>query len=447
MESEKLGTRQAAWSSRGKRVLKRFIERITNIRDILTDSGNRHCIAYKEGNDLEHVCAMKQQIAIVHGPLVVGGAEKALINMLRFFDYSRYDVTLWLKDNTGLMEPQVDPRVVIRYWGEYLDQDYREYITTLLKHGRLHTVIQSVRYRILSRKHVQNWHKNYKYYIKSLPLLSDTEYDVAISYHSLVREDLMILDYALKAKKKIGWIHGVCRHDFHDPYFESFPIEYKRLDHVFCVSEAIREIFLDKYPELKTKTSVMYNLQQFDEIRRLSKEQIQEPFDGVTLVSVGRLSEEKGQTMIPEITRKLLDKGYRFIWYVVGEGQTRQFIEEEISKWDVEDTVLLLGNRLNPYPYIRKATLFILPSFSEGFCVTTFEAKILGTPVVTTDVPGIHEQFSQGEAVICKATPESITDGICFALSEIDSLKHRSDAVFDGYNEKELKKLYWVIEA
>ena len=387
----------------------------------------------------------KKRIAIIHGPLVVGGAEKSLINLLHFIDYSKYDVSLWIKDSSGQMQDQVDTRVTIGYWGDHLEQNYRQYLKELLKHGRVFRLMQSIGCRWLSKFHVKNWHRNFKYYIQSLPLLTDEVYDVAISYHSLVKEDLMILNYALKAKKRIGWIHGTCRHDPRDPYFESFPIEYRKLDHVFCVSNATREIFLEKYPELRTKTSVMYNLQNFDEIRRLSYESVSEPFDGLTLVTVGRLSEEKGQTMIPEIAYRLLCKGFRFVWYVIGDGQTRKTVEQEIANWNVAEAVKLLGVRLNPYPYIRNASVFVLPSFSEGFCVTTFEAKILETHVVATDVPGIREQFSGGEAVICMPTVESLTEGISYAIENCDLLKHRCVWIPEHYNEKEINKLYSII--
>ena len=106
----------------------------------------------------------------------------------------------------------------------------------------------------------------------------------------------------------------------------------------------------------------------------------------------------------------------------------------------------MLGVRLNPYPYIYKADFYILPSFSKGFCVTTFEAKTLNTLVVTTNVPGIREQFADGEAVICASSVDSLVNGISFGLDNTEKLRYRSAIIPADYNEKEIQKLYEIIE-
>lgn len=388
----------------------------------------------------------KERVAFVHGPLVVGGAEKALINMLRFFDYDRYDVTLWLRDDSGPMQVQVDPRVTIKYWGEHLAQNYGKYVKELLKGGKWGTLARSLCCRFLSKLFLHDWHRNFKYYIKSLPPLSEECYDAAISYHSLVRDDILVLDYAVKAKQKMGWIHGACRHDPRKDYFRPFTIEYDRLDHIFCVSESVRDIFLGKYPSLADRTSVMYNLQDFQRIRELAREEPDVPYDGLTLATVGRLAKEKGQDLIPKIARRLREGGYRFTWYIVGDGDNRETIEKEIEIQGVGECVKLLGNKMNPYPYIKNCSLYVQPSYSEGFCLTTFEAKILNKPVVVTDVPVMRELFAEGEAIICQPTVESLTVGIRQAIERLPELQSRHFDFTDAYNTKELEKLYQVIE-
>ena len=388
----------------------------------------------------------KKKIAIVHGPLVIGGAEKSLINLLQYVDYTKYEVTLFLKDASGEMMNQINSAVKVSYWGKHIELDYKSYLLSNLKTGHIFSSIKSIYNRCLSRLFVKNWYYNFKYYLKSLPLLSEEYYDVAISYHSLVRDDPMILFNLLKSKKKIGWIHGACRHDKKGTYYRPFSKEYSQLDYLFCVSESVKSIFLEKYPEMRGKTGVMYNLQNFELIRELAKEVTDVRFNGFTIVTVGRLSEEKGQEMIPEIASLLSAKGIDFTWYLVGDGSMKERIKNSLANNKMDNRVILLGAKANPYPYIMNCDLYVQPSFSEGFCVTTFEALVLKKPIIATDVPGMKEQFSEGGAILCEPSIESITKAIIAYKNGSSHIRVNKRNYDDNYNIKEISKLYRVIE-
>lgn len=388
----------------------------------------------------------KVKIAIIHGSLVIGGAEKALINMLRYIDYNKVDITLWVKDDKGPLHNQIDPRVKIEYWGERLQADYKNVLMNYIKDGRIVKAIYSIGCRLLSRLFVNDWHNNLKYYIKSMMPSKAQNYDVVISYQSLVKEEIMILSYFLKGEKKIGWIHGECKHNAEDPYFKSFPIEYGKMHSIFCVSESVKQIFLDKYPNLKNAVRVMYNLQNYSEIMRLSEEDVGNIFGQLTLVTVGRVSKEKGQDMIPYIARGLKEKGYEFVWYIVGDGKQREGIEQKIQEFHLEKYVILLGSKSNPYPYIKNCSIYVQPSYTEGFCLTTFEAKILKKVIVLTDVPGMREQFQEHEAVFCDPTVDSILYGIESAIKNPPTISEIDCKFMDDYNYEQLHKLYQVIE-
>ena len=374
-----------------------------------------------------------------------GGAEKALINMLHYFDYSKYDVTLWLKDGSGEMQDQVDPRVRIEYWGSRLTQGFGTHCSTLLKKGNLPRIAKSLFFRFQSRLFVNNWHKNFKYHIKSLAPFSSETYDAAISFHSLVRDDTMILSYALKSKMRIGWIHGMCKHDLSNEYFKPFRTEYGRMHRIFCVSNAVKESFLSVYPQFEKKVSVMYNLHRFDRIRELAACSVDIDLDILTFTTVGRLSEEKGQELIPFVAKKLLDKGYSFVWYLVGDGGTRSRIEDSIRRLGIGEYVKLIGNRVNPYPFIKNCTVYVQTSAYEGFGLTIWEAVLLDKRVVTTDAPVIHEMHLEEACIICKLTEDDLADGIIKAL-DMPRNSGRSIIDFnDDYNYSELKKLYQQI--
>jgi len=387
-----------------------------------------------------------KKIAFIHGTLVTGGAEKALINLLRFIDYDQYDVTLWLRDNQGELTPQVDSRVKIKYWDDFFHQDSQKCLKQMLKECRIMPILNNLCFRGLSKHYINDWYLNYAYYLKSLCFAGWTKYDAAIAYQALSKDDILFLTYGVRAKQKIGWIHGKCPHDRSNPSYKTFFYEYPKLSHIFCVSNGSKDIFLDKYPELADRTSVMYNIQDFDMIRRLANEKVDEVFDQYTLVTVGRLSSEKGQDMIPSIADNLRSRGYRFVWYIIGDGPTRKALEELIIEKKLTETVILLGQKINPYPYIKNCGLYVQPSYTEGFCLSTFEAKILRKPVVVTNVSGMSEQFSQNEAYFCEPKVESLTCGIEKAFKVKASDRRIPGDVSIDFNRRELKKLYRAIE-
>ena len=112
----------------------------------------------------------------------------------------------------------------------------------------------------------------------------------------------------------------------------------------------------------------------------------------------------------------------------------------------MKDIVFLTGTKENPYPYMKNCTVYVQPSYQEGFCVATFEAKILQIPVVVTDVPGMREQFTEETAWFAEPTVESLTRAIGMALDDPHRIQ-RAETVTEAFNEKELEKICQLIDS
>ncbi len=350
---------------------------------------------------------IKKKIAIVHDILNIGGTEKALLSMLKFFDYEKYDVTLWLMDGEGELQSELDDRVQVRY---YSNEGYtgKELVVQYFKKRQIVKLLRSVYYRWKSKRLINNHFENLQYSIYSLPLITEEEYDCVIAYQGLYVHLLATALRRMKAKKRVAWIH--MRFNHNEEQNEAFKPLYQEFDKIYCVSNDIKEHFINVY-NMQEKVEVFYNRFDIDDIEHKANEAVDLHFPGKNLlVTVGRISKEKGQLMIPEIAKRLKEKGYDFVWLVIGDGAEKERLLSEIASYKLEDTVLLLGNKKNPYPYLKNCTIYIQPSISEGFCTTTMEAKILGRPVVTTDVAGMNEQFQDGyDGVIVKdISPEGI---------------------------------------
>ena len=161
------------------------------------------------------------------------------------------------------------------------------------------------------------------------------------------------------------------------------------------VSEGARDSLVSILPEYEDKTYYVKNKISEKRLKKMAMNGsgFEDNFSGVKILTVGRLSEEKGQDIIPEIAYMLKSKGYNFRWYIIGEGDLSQTIKDKINKYQVKDVVVLLGAKKNPYPFYNEADIYVQTSVHEGFCLTIAEAKVFDMPIISTEFEGAHEQL------------------------------------------------------
>lgn len=386
---------------------------------------------------------MRKKIAVVFNRMIVGGAEKALLSFLRAIDTERYDVTLFTLNDKGAYFEEIPGDITVRFTA---CDNAREQFMDDIKHFRVRLIVNGIYCRLMIRL-CREPYKKYSYTLRSYPKLGG-HFDCAIAYKINYENTATILQ-RIDADKKCIWLHGTIGEPCETRSWMNQVLSKTQC--VFCVSKDWKEQLDHMYPAHRHKTQVFYNLLPVDEILEKSKAPIDVSLTNTAIVTVGRLSPEKGQQMIPQTTRLLLDAGYDVYWYLVGDGDLRETVESEIQKYDVAEHVILLGTQMNPYPYIKNCDIYVQPSFSEGYCTTTMEAKILHKPIVTTDAPGMREQFVSGEngLIVDAMTPEALFEGIRTLLDHpelqakfVENLSHE---ICD--NSGELQKLYDFIES
>lgn len=389
---------------------------------------------------------MKKRIAFVTDSMTVGGVEKALIEFLNYIDYDSYEVVLWVRQLGKAFDGLVNANVQIACWG---NGNSKEELIFLIRRGKLFSFIQGLWFRLMLRVCAKDWVTNEIITTKARAGLDDNEYDCVIAFQGLQPSVMGTALYRLNSPRKIAWIHGSDAYE--EVQIKKATKEYLKFDHIFCVSNSTKDAFCNKFAGTNKKTSVFYNLLNEPDIKSQSEQFTEHRVTHPAFVTVGRLHELKGQQMVPRTTRLLLNAGYDIHWYLVGDGPLRETVEAEIQKYDVADHVILLGTQMNPYPYIKNCDIYVQPSFSEGYCTTTMEAKILRKPIVTTDAPGMREQFISGEngLIVDAMTPEALFDGIKTLLDHpelrekfVENLSHET-----CNNSGELQKLYDFIES
>ena len=396
---------------------------------------------------------MKKRIFISMHYLELGGAEAALIGMLQAMDYDRYDVDLFLHSHQGEMM-QFVPK------GVNLLPEIKEYamierpLLEALRKGCFRVVLARLKAkwqfkRYLKRKGLKESAAAFQYVgnavAQVLPSLENLgKYDLAISFlnpHNIVRDKV-------KAKKKVCWIHTDYTRidvnaDLELPVWASY-------DHVISISSDVTRTFLQVFPSLKDKIVEMENILSTEFVRKRAEEfdtGRELVGDGVKVLSVGRFCEAKNYDNVPDICRRVREKGINLRWFLIGYGDD-SLIRQRIQEADMEEYVIILGKRSNPYPYIKACDIYVQPSRYEGKSVTVREAQILCKPVVITDYPTAKSQIRHGiDGVIVPLDNEGCAKGI------VDFIQNRLVQYqivnylqnHDYGNESEIQKLYDLV--
>ena len=196
------------------------------------------------------------------------------------------------------------------------------------------------------------------------------------------------------------------------------------IDAYVCVSEVARRSLVEAVPETASKAHVIHNILDPETMRRRMTEG-DAPFsddDGTTvrLLTVCRLAEHaKALPRMARVARRLVDAGFDFRWYVVGDGPDRAKFEAAIAAEGVADRLILAGRMSNPFPAYRDADVVVMASRYEGLCGMVNEGKVAGRPVVATRVSGIEEQLVDGETgLIVENDEDAIVAGLSRILSD-----------------------------
>lgn len=396
---------------------------------------------------------MKKKILFIMPSMFIGGAERSLLGLLDAIDYSQYEVSLFLLRHEGEFLPLIPQEVrLLPPIKEFATFDVP--IVGLLKsrywkYG-VARIFGKLRLKQLRKKQRDTgiW-AAMQYTSRSLlPLLPDIpgEYDLGITFLGI--PDVLL--EKVRSKKKVAWNHTDYTVLGSDKAYDREL--YQKLDFVVSVSETCTEQLLKSYPELQEKAITIENVLSNRLIELQADALIVEnemPNDGsVKLLSIGRFSNQKNFDNIPDICRRVLEAGLDIKWYLIGYGGEEPLIRRRIAAAGMEDRVIILGKKENPYPYIKACDLYVQPSRYEGKAVTVREAQMLCKPVVITRYATSASQLEDGvDGVIVPMENEGCAEGIVRLLKDQERMQRLSAACAqrDYTNAREVEKMYKLL--
>lgn len=382
----------------------------------------------------------------------IGGTEKALLTMLNEMDRKKYDITLFMLEEYGGFLNQIPDGIKIMYLKEYkalkkfINDPPQLLAKELIKNRKVIGGLSLLVIYIIS-KLMKDISIYYKYILRNVDTLNE-EYDIAIAYAGPMDFISYFVINKIKSKKRVQWIHfDITKIGFNINFAKRI---YDKFDKVFVVSNEGKDKLINFLPSLKDKTEVFFNIISCKMIEKMSYEGegFSDDFDGTRILTVGRLSKEKGQDLIIPVLKKLKENGYKVRWYCIGDGPAKKEYEKLVDKLNIKDDFIFLGSKLNPYTYMKECNIYVQPSKHEGYCITLGEARCFNNPIVTTNFTGANEQIvNENTGLVCEINEEEIYKAIKKLLDDKKLYKNIKDNLNNEIvdSTKEIRKLESIL--
>ncbi|PGS52659.1 glycosyltransferase [Bacillus sp. AFS041924] len=328
-----------------------------------------------------------KKVLFVVDRMVLGGAEKVLVDIINNLPKSKYEITIFALFDGGELSNQIHNGVNRIIW---FKKQYKGI------------------YRVIK---YMNPEKIYKDNIKE-------EYDIEISFKTGMPEKIVAAS-PNKNSLKIAWIHG-------DMTFQNYGLEshrtkkrqldcYSKFNRIVFVSEKCVEGFKEVIGDLNI-FSVIHNGVDLDKVRLLSNEQkdINYSSEKIIFSTISRLNYEKGiDRLIFAVEKLVKEKTLNFHIYIVGDGKLKKELQEMINENNLNNFITLLGAKRNPFKYISGSDAFILASRSEALCISVIESMALELPVISTKCGGVTEIIGDSEfGILVENSQDGIYDGL-----------------------------------
>lgn len=352
--------------------------------------------------------------------LTLGGAERVLVDIVNYLK-DEYDITIFTLYSSGEFESELDEKIKLV---SVYNKTYNDFTDSEKKYMSLCMVSNTLRRRL------------YKKYIKN-------KYDVEIAF--LEGPITWIFSHKSRARK-IAWVHNDIIQVFGtdtkaDLKKKLSEKTYKKYDEIIFVSKDNLEKFESVFTN-NVKKQVIHNYLDSKKVIEKSNAFIPSEYNHKKniFVVVSRLTDQKGISRLIDVHKNLITKYHHHI-FIIGDGPDRKELITKVATLGLENTFHIIGKKENPYPYVKHANYFMLPSMYEGFPMTVVEAKILSKPILITDTAAREVVENYKNSIVVENSEKGISDGMVKLMSNTKKTTYKNKD-----NEHIIKEIIDVIE-
>lgn len=324
----------------------------------------------------------KKRILFYNGQLFMGGIERVLISYLQGLAKEKdLEITVLIKENDPEKNiffkdiPQNLPVVFIK-----TEEMVR--FRNKIKNNKKNIFCRLLYPLLLSyeRIYMKKWLKKFMQENKD-------KFDIVIDFDMSLGKYLDVIPLP-----KIGWIHyTLTKYIKNKKKYNSFKNRFKKYNKIVTICDEMKKEAKEFFNIDENKLYRIYNPFDIDRVKNNIEAKFEigdeELLKKEYMIAVSRLVKEKGRKDLIDIYYNLKCRGIRDKLYIIGDGPQKVELEEKIKELNLEKDVLLLGQKKNPFPWMKNAKLFLHTSYGEGLGLVFIESMICETPVIAYDCP------------------------------------------------------------
>lgn len=383
--------------------------------------------------------------------LTLGGAERVLVDLANKLSMD-YDITIFTIYDNGPLKKQLNNKVkTISLYEKQYDQ-----------YSKIEKIKISLKLMFINKPP-----ENYDTYIAFLegPITrlfskkigkKNLDKNIGIAQTSTTLKDTPEnIDERMNEIRKIAWVHNDISKVFGKGFASKIKMKldkkvYNKYDKIIFVSKENQKDFNNTYGD-NFNEEVIRNYLEYKNVIEKSNESIETTFsqNDINIVTVCRLTEQKAIERFIDIHAKLEKNGIHSKVYVVGDGPLRYSLQRQIDRLNETENFYLLGEKENPYPYIKNADYFCLLSYYEGYGMVIDEAKILNKYIIITDTAARESVENYDKSIILKNNEKDIYDGLERVIKRNnlkDSIEDNNTREIEQYYEDIVKRIEEVIK-
>jgi glycosyltransferase involved in cell wall biosynthesis len=362
----------------------------------------------------------KIKLLFRHRSMEMGGVEKVMLSLLNNLHPEKFEITVLLNLNQGELRD------------EFPNHVRKVYLTDGKEDFSKNSFIQ--KFQLWRRKSRLNFLSKNPQIIDRDILKENFDIEIGMTYNDFEA----VLNSTNKKSKKIGWFHSEIQLPKLQPLVPKILEHFPQFDYMVYCSEKIKNLMHEHYPNLKyPKEAVIINAIPIEEIKKKAEEKISDfPKNKPVFVSIGRLHSRKGYHKLMDAHAKLIKEGFQHQILIIGDGEELPNLLRQQKELELENSFVFAGNKMNPYPYLKQADFFILPSESEAWPLVIAEALILQKPIIATktgDIPEMIEDRKTGYLIDYK------TEEMYSAMKEFLTNKNLVDEIQNNLQDIENK--------
>lgn len=349
---------------------------------------------------------MKKKLLIHNGNISIGGQEKMLMEFLNILDSKKYEILLLIEENNGKRNDYIDR---IPKWIDYKFLTTEEFMNKIEKYQSSKNFLEKLYYSHLLKLKKKISLKELKKYLNFSDIIIDYDMGLLRNLHKI----------NLQNKKIIGWSHAGSGELLRKKQKRENVNKY---DCIVTINETMKNGYLKNYNNKEIVK--IYNFLDFDLIEKKAEEKLEKDY-GKYIISVGSLTENKNHKLLINAF-KILKEKYKISekLLIAGEGKERENLEKQIRELNLENDVLLLGQKENPYKYIKNSELYVISSKDESFSLTLVEAMFLKKLVISVKSNGPIEILKNNKyGVLVENNADEMAEKINYYLENKDERK------------------------